>query len=653
MLGRGDLLGGYRIDDIVGVGGMAIVYRAEQISLGRRVALKVLSPQLSRDEAFRERFRREGKHAAALHHPNVVTIFDSGEADGRLFIAMLLVEGSTLADWMADGLSADETVSLLTPVSSALDAAHALGLVHRDIKPQNILIEDSGHAYVADFGVAKTSIASVGLTATGGFVGSLNYAAPEQIRGEPATGAADIYALGAVLYQCLTGQVPYPRDTDAGVMFAHLNDPVPTLSNGHPSASAVDRVVARAMSKDPAARYSDASQMIAEATAAIAGMDSGTRRAKPAFSAAQTADDEHDATPRRSDAGQAADAAAAVATADTAALPLAVGRAQTPRQPDITTADRRRTTTDAPPTAADSSTRRTKIAVAVAAVAILCVAGLITAVALSSSSSHTSRPSKPIAVSAKAGTPKSAAATVDVTSPSRGAITAAEDVAVKGTMTPADATVQIQGKTVPSGNGVFVGNVPIHAGANTVDIIASAPGYTPATATMTLTGQSSTQSGRSLSKKSEPSTGTEPASLMQASSSSGAYTILVPSNWSLHSEAPSGQTNDLWVGPNPLEKLSVIVSTCSSCATSGGSPDAQAVGLPSGTVSSFSINQSALGFEAYSAGNANPDNGVIVVTSQGSETTGYAQVDLWLPSSLHSTATRILNSFSLLQAATG
>ena len=284
MLGRGDMIAGYRIDDMIGVGGMAVVYRAEQVSLGRRVALKVLSEQLNRDEAFRERFRREGRHAAALHHPNVVTIFDSGDADGRLFIAMLLVEGSTLAARMALGnLRADETISLLTPIGGALDAAHALGLVHRDVKPQNVLLDTTGHPYLADFGIAKASAGTVGLTGTGDFVGTINYSAPEQIRGEGSTSAVDIYALTAMLYQCLTGAVPFPRDTDASVMYAHLTDPPPALEEASPAAVTLNRIVARGMAKDPTARYPLASEVMTEAAELVSCLDSGARALRPIF----------------------------------------------------------------------------------------------------------------------------------------------------------------------------------------------------------------------------------------------------------------------------------------------------------------------------------------------------------------------------------
>ncbi|MGH3494688.1 MAG: serine/threonine-protein kinase, partial [Sciscionella sp.] len=284
ILSRGDVLAGYRIDDLIGVGGMAMVYRAEQVSLGRRVALKVLTPQLSRDESFRERFRREGKHIAALDHPNVVTIYDSGEADGRLYLAMRLVDGTTLADRMrSPGLSADETMEVLAPIADALDVAHSIGLVHRDVKPQNILLSASGDPYLTDFGVAKMTAATLGLTSTGGFVGSINYASPEQILGELAKSGADIYALSAVLYQCLTGQVPYPRDTDAGVMHAHLHDPPPPLPAPEPQAQALSAVIARGMAKKPEDRYEHAGALLAQAQAAVAQLSVVRRQSVPAF----------------------------------------------------------------------------------------------------------------------------------------------------------------------------------------------------------------------------------------------------------------------------------------------------------------------------------------------------------------------------------
>jgi hypothetical protein len=283
ILRPGDVLGGFRVDDVIGIGGMAIVYRAEQVSLGRPVALKVLSRKLANDAVFRERFRREGMHAAALEHPNIVPVYDSDEKDGLLYLAMRLVEGTNLAELIHErGLTADQTVEILRPIASALDTAHAGGLIHRDVKPQNILLTDQWHPYLADFGVAKGSNTS-GLTATGGFVGSVNYASPEQIRGLTLTSASDIYALTAVLYQCLTGHVPYPLESDAGIMHAHLNDPPPTLPAITGADSDFHTVFARGMAKDPGARYGHAGDLINAAALSVNRMPSARRKSVPAF----------------------------------------------------------------------------------------------------------------------------------------------------------------------------------------------------------------------------------------------------------------------------------------------------------------------------------------------------------------------------------
>ncbi|HTZ88454.1 MAG TPA: serine/threonine-protein kinase [Solirubrobacteraceae bacterium] len=283
LLRPGDTLGGFRIDDVIGIGGMAIVYRAEQISLGRAVALKVLSSKLTNDAVFRERFRREGTHAATLEHPNIVPVYDSGEQDGHLYLAMRLVDGTNLAELLhTRGLTAHQTIELLQPIASALDTAHAAGLIHRDVKPQNILITAQGHPYLADFGVAKGSNTD-GLTATGSFVGSINYAPPEQIRGLTLTAASDVYALTAVLYQCLTGEVPYPRETDAGIMHAHLTEPPPTLPASVGANSDFHTVFARGMAKDSGARYGHAGDLINAAALSVGRLPSKARRSIPAF----------------------------------------------------------------------------------------------------------------------------------------------------------------------------------------------------------------------------------------------------------------------------------------------------------------------------------------------------------------------------------
>lgn len=297
ILRPGDVLGGYRVDELIGLGGTAIVYRAEQISLGRPVALKVLSDHLARDDAFRERFRREGKHLAAFEHPNIVPVHDSGERDGLLYLAMRFVEGTNLAQLIRDrSLDAQRTISILVPIANALDAAHADGLIHRDIKPQNILITERGHPYLADFGVAKGSN-TYGLTATGGFVGTVNYASPEQIEGSVLTHASDIYALTAVLYHCLTGEVPYVRETDPAIMHAHLHEPPPALPGSSDEERELRDAVVRGMAKEPTMRYTYARDLLSAASHAVNRMPQARRHLIPAFK--QTVDSGIYRSPRR------------------------------------------------------------------------------------------------------------------------------------------------------------------------------------------------------------------------------------------------------------------------------------------------------------------------------------------------------------------
>jgi serine/threonine protein kinase len=283
LLRAGDVIGGFRVEDLIGIGGMATVYRAEQISLGRPVALKVLARQLGDDGVFRERFRREGKHAASLEHPNIVPVYDSGEEDGLLYLAMRLVDGRSLAELLGEkGVTADQAIEILGPIGAALDCAHVNGLIHRDVKPSNILITDQGHPYLTDFGVAKSSAVS-GLTATGGFVGSVNYASPEQIRGQDLSTASDVYALTAVLYHSLSGEVPYPAESEAGVMHSHLYEPPPTLPTLDGAESGFHTVLARGMAKDPGSRYGHAGDLMNAAALCVGSLSPQRRKAIPAF----------------------------------------------------------------------------------------------------------------------------------------------------------------------------------------------------------------------------------------------------------------------------------------------------------------------------------------------------------------------------------
>jgi WD40 repeat protein/tRNA A-37 threonylcarbamoyl transferase component Bud32 len=253
-------LGGYRLESVIARGGMGVVYLAEHRRLERQVALKVLAPELAESDGFRERFLQESRIAAGLNHPNVIPIHDAGEADGVLFIAMRYVEGVDLADLIdRDGpLPVTRALAIVSQVAGALDAAHARGLVHRDVKPGNVLIAEGDHAYLTDFGVTKqVSDSVVGMTAAGEVLGTVAYMSPESIEGEEADHRADVYSLGCVLYECLTGSPPFEGSRPMAVMFAHVQEEPPAASASRPELPvALDAVVARALAKEPDQRYS-------------------------------------------------------------------------------------------------------------------------------------------------------------------------------------------------------------------------------------------------------------------------------------------------------------------------------------------------------------------------------------------------------------
>jgi non-specific serine/threonine protein kinase len=271
----GPTLGGYVIEEELGRGGMGIVYRARDEALGRRVALKVIAPDFARDRSFRERFRRESRLAAHVEHPAVVPIYGAGEDHGRLFIAMRFIDGTDLATVLRQrgALPAVDAVALIGQVAGALDAAHARGLVHRDVKPANVLLSpDVRRAFLTDFGLTLELDQGPELTRTGSWLGTPAYAAPEQLRGGAIDARTDVYALGGVLYHCLTGQVPYPAASAQEAVSAHLLDPPPRPSAVDPGLPrALDTVVAHAMSKDPEARFRSAGELADKAAAALRG----------------------------------------------------------------------------------------------------------------------------------------------------------------------------------------------------------------------------------------------------------------------------------------------------------------------------------------------------------------------------------------------
>ena len=270
MLSPGTIVSGYRVDGVLGEGGMGVVYRATQLSLNRTVALKILATELSQDGAFRERFRREGLLQAAIDHQHIVTVYEAGDTEHGLFLAMRLIRGPTLKDMILAGeLDPARTLRILTQVAGALDTAHDVGLTHRDIKPQNILIGADDHAYLADFGLTQASD-EVSLTETGQFIGTIDYVAPEQIQGVGATARSDVYSLTAVLYEALTGVVPFLRMNEAAVLFAHISEtPPPVTERRSELPSEIDAVITRGMAKNPDDRYPSAGELVAEAIVAF------------------------------------------------------------------------------------------------------------------------------------------------------------------------------------------------------------------------------------------------------------------------------------------------------------------------------------------------------------------------------------------------
>jgi serine/threonine-protein kinase len=267
-------IGAYVLGEMIGRGGMGVVYRATHVHLGREVALKVLAPELSGNAEFRRRFLRESRLAASLDHPNIITVYDAGDHNGTLYIAMRYVDGVNLAELLRKQGQLDPAaaLSLLEQVAAALDAAHERGLIHRDVKPANIMIA-SGRCYLTDFGLTKPASTTGGssLTKTGALLGTLHYVAPEQIEGREVTARTDVYALGCVLHECLTGAPPFTRESEVALLYAHLSDPPPRPTELRPELPAgIDDVVARSLAKSAEARYRTCGELLAAAGAALA-----------------------------------------------------------------------------------------------------------------------------------------------------------------------------------------------------------------------------------------------------------------------------------------------------------------------------------------------------------------------------------------------
>ena len=298
QLGPGSTFAGCRLEAVAGRGGMGVVYRATQLALSRPVALKVIAPDLAADEGYRERFQRESRLTASIDHPNVIPVYEAGESDGRLYLVMRWVEGTDLRTLLSSSgrLPPARTIGLLRPVASALAAAHGRGLVHRDVKPANVLIARSGegsedHIYLTDFGIARRTDGD-SITRTGMLVGTVDYMAPERLKGDRGDAASDIYSFGCMLFELLTGRVPFDRPSNVAKVFAHVSDPIPSAGDevaGMPER--LDAVIATAMAKRPEDRFGSTGELLAALDEILRELDTAERaavapRARPDSTAA-------------------------------------------------------------------------------------------------------------------------------------------------------------------------------------------------------------------------------------------------------------------------------------------------------------------------------------------------------------------------------
>src|SRR3954454_4116466 len=285
----GSVVAGYRLISLVGEGATRAVYLAEREGTSERVALKLLGDPSAQDERFRRRLLRESELAASLDHDHAVPIVGFGESDGALYLAMRYVDGSDLRELLrSEGpLDSGRAIDLLAQVADALDAAHKRGLVHRDVKPANILVERTGdaeHVYLGDFGLAKHASSASSLTGEHAFVGTIAYVSPEQIRGDEIDGRADVYSLGCVLYECLPGSPPFDRERELAVVYAHLNERAPRLSDVRPELpEGLDAVLRPATAKDPGDRFASCTELVRAARGALAGERGPRRRLRAAF----------------------------------------------------------------------------------------------------------------------------------------------------------------------------------------------------------------------------------------------------------------------------------------------------------------------------------------------------------------------------------
>jgi predicted Ser/Thr protein kinase len=286
---EGREIAGFRIESEIGRGGMGVVYLAHQTYPERKVALKLLSTELGSDPAFRERFVHESNAAASTEHPNIVPVYGAGEADGQLYLAMRFIEGTDLGSLLKreGALSPERATRICAEIADALEAAHDRGLIHRDVKPGNILLDSRDRAYLTDFGLIRRTQLHTDITKTGQFMGTVDYCAPEQIKGGEIDGRADVYSLGCMLFECLTGAPPFRKDTEVATIYAHLEEDVPKASSKHPGISPLlSSVATKAMAKRPEDRFATAGEMAGALRGSLLPDDARKRRGRRLISIA-------------------------------------------------------------------------------------------------------------------------------------------------------------------------------------------------------------------------------------------------------------------------------------------------------------------------------------------------------------------------------
>lgn len=378
-LAPGATFAGCRLEGVAGRGGMGVVFRATQIALQRPVALKAIAPELAADAEYRERFQRESHLAAAIDHPNVIPVYEAGEIEGTLYLIMRWIDGTDLRQLFnrSAPVSPRRAIKLLRPVASALAAAQRHGLVHRDVKPANVLIarsyedDDEEHIYLTDFGIARRSDAK-SLTGTGKFVGTIDYMAPERIEGKKGDTSCDIYSLGCMLFEALTGHVPFDRPTDISKMFAQVNDPIPSARNevdGVPAS--VDEIIAKSMAKRPEDRYRSAAELTAALGQALLELETGERTI---VSPSPQTVPSHAATADMSEPTAAVSEPTAAVSEPTAVLP-----AQAASAPTVLRAPPTADSANRPP-ASPRSRRFPRSVWALSIVVLVAVAGVLVAV---------------------------------------------------------------------------------------------------------------------------------------------------------------------------------------------------------------------------------------------------------------------------------